>query len=92
MFLFETPAYCESAKQKKVLIINSYSKGNSLNGFTTSNWHDEITSGIESEFKDKKDNIDLNIEYMDSKQIKEESFYHALHENTDSTNKYLSKS
>ena len=32
-----------------------------------------------------------NIEYMDSKQIKEESFYHALHENTDSTNKYLSK-
>ena len=79
IFLLETPAYSESARQKRVLIINSYSKGNSLNGFTTSNWHDEITSGIESEFEDKKDNIDLNIEYMDSTFNFSDEYYNMLY-------------
>lgn len=79
IFLFETPVYSESTKQKKILILNSYDKGNSLNGFTPSNWHDEITDGIESSLKNSKENVDLKIEYMDSKFNVSDEYYYMLY-------------
>lgn len=66
IFLFEAPVHGEIASQKKVLILNSYNKGNSLNPLPSSNWCDEIISGIESKFKDDNENVALNVEYMDS--------------------------
>ena len=66
IFLFEIPVQGEITNPKNVLILSSYSKGNSLIRRFSSNWCDEITSGIESKFKDDKENVALNVEYMDS--------------------------
>jgi len=66
IFLFEIPVHGESTRPKSVLILSSYSKGNSLIRRFSSNWCDEVASGIESKFKDDKENVALNVEYMDS--------------------------
>ena len=79
MFLFETPAYSEITKQKNILILNSFSKGISYNGFNINSWCDEIISGIESKFEDNKDNINLNIEYMNSSYNFSDEYYNMLY-------------
>jgi signal transduction histidine kinase/ABC-type uncharacterized transport system substrate-binding protein len=79
IFFFKTPAYSEVTRQKKILILNSYDKGNDLNGFTPNNWHDEITDGIESSLMDSRENVDLKIEYMDSKFNVSDEYYEMLY-------------
>ena len=45
----------------------------------SSNWYDEIISGIESKFKDDKENVDLNVEYMDSTYNFSDEYYYMLY-------------
>ena len=56
MFLF---MHSQSANPTKILILNSYHKG-----FP---WEDNIVNGIETTFESSDENIELTIEYMDSK-------------------------
>ena len=79
LFIFETPAHSENSKSKKILILNSLSKGNDLNGFNTWNWNDEIISGLESKLKENKSNIELKVEYMDSTSNSSDEYYQMLY-------------
>lgn len=79
MSLLQIPAYCKDNDHKKVLIINSLSKGNSLNGFNTANWNDNIISGLESKLNESKFTIDLKIEYMDSTNYNSDEYYKMLY-------------
>ena len=65
--LFLPSAYAHNNQTKKVLIINSYHKG-----FP---WTDNIVSGIESVLKSEINNIELTVEYMDTKSIPYEAGY-----------------
>lgn len=79
IFLFETPVHSEVTKKKNILILNSYSQGNTFNEFNTSTWCDEITAGIESKLEDDKENINLNIEYMNSLYDFSDEYYNMLY-------------
>lgn len=80
IFLFETPAYSEITEPKNILILNSYSKAITLNGFNLNTWCDEITSGIESQFEGDKENINLNVEYMNSSYDFSNEYYNKLYD------------
>jgi len=55
---------------KHVLVINSYHKGYL--------WTDNTLAGIESVLKDGKKNIELHIEFMDSKRVVDQNHFHRL--------------
>ncbi len=58
------PAFAESIRQPRVLLIHSYHSG--------FDWTDSITAGVLSGFRDNGEQVRLFIEYMDSKQFKPE--------------------
>lgn len=80
MFLFETPVYCDNNIHKKILVINSLSRGNNISKFNTDNWNDEIISGLESNLKENNSNADLKIEYMDSTSNRSDEYYKMLYD------------
>jgi two-component system cell cycle sensor histidine kinase/response regulator CckA len=55
---------------KHVLIINSYHKGYQ--------WTDNTLAGIESVLKDGKSNIELHVEFMDSKRVVDKNHFYRL--------------
>lgn len=55
---------------KHVLIINSYHKGYP--------WTDSTLDGIESVLKDGKNNIEMHIEFMDSKRVVDKNYFNRL--------------
>jgi len=57
-------------QNKHVLVINSYHKGYQ--------WTDNTLAGIESVLKDGKRNIELHIEFMDSKRVVDKNHFHRL--------------
>lgn len=57
-------------QNKHVLVINSYHKGYP--------WTDNALAGIESVLKDGKRNIELHIEFMDSKRVVDKNHFHRL--------------
>ena len=59
IFLLNSFLFAQENPQKNVLILNSYNKG-----FLQT---DNIVNGIESVLEPEKNNIDLKIEYMDTK-------------------------
>ncbi|MDY0190500.1 MAG: ABC transporter substrate binding protein [Desulfuromonas sp.] len=62
LFIFLLPLLAGAqVEEKKVLILNSYNKG-----FT---WTDNVVSGIETVLKPAENNIDLCVEYMDTKSM-----------------------
>ena len=67
LFLFQMPAYAESTAQKNVLILNSYGNESNIgSGYQSKDWTSEIISSINSEFANSKNNINVNMTYMDS--------------------------
>ena len=60
-------AYAQEEPVRHVLVLNSYNKG-----FVQT---DNIVKGIESVLKPEENDIELRIEYMDSKAIKYDSQY-----------------
>lgn len=65
--LLERPAHAQSASEKSILILNSYSyKSNIKSGYQSRVWDNEIISSINSEFVNSKQNIDVKVQYMDS--------------------------
>ncbi|GKX65695.1 ATP-binding protein [Inconstantimicrobium mannanitabidum] len=79
IFLFQVDAFAENSPPKKILVINSLSKGNTLRGFNTNNWNDQIISGLESKLKKDNINVDLNVEYMDSSVYHSAEHYNILY-------------
>lgn len=85
IFLFQVPACSETysvdkaKSMKNVLILNSYITGTSINGFNSNNWFDNIIAGIKSEFKDNSENVNLNVEYMDSEYNSSDEYYSILY-------------
>ncbi len=70
LWLFMSPAAVVLAANNKkahVLVLNSYEKG-----FP---WTDNIVNGIESVLKKEPTDVELKVEYMDSKAIKYDSAY-----------------
>ena len=65
-------SYAQENTKKKVLILNSYHRGYK--------WTDDITEGIESVLKAENANATLHIEYMDTKRISDEQYFHQLDE------------
>ena len=63
--------YANDSEIKKVLVLNSYHPG-----FT---WSDGIMDGIRSEFKKSEQNIQIDIEYMDTKRISDLQHYNNLY-------------
>ena len=63
------PALADSIAKKRVLLLNSYSKGYS--------WTDNITNGVENVLL-KRDDIILTIEYMDTKVNNTQTYYQML--------------
>ena len=61
MILLMTAGVCFGAAPKRVLILNSYHKGYA--------WTDNIVEGIESTLREQIENIELRVEYMDTKRI-----------------------
>ncbi|MCD4845000.1 MAG: PAS domain S-box protein [Methanosarcinales archaeon] len=59
--------YAQEEQTKHVLVLNSYHRG-----FL---WTDNIVKGIESVFGSEENNIELTIEYMDTKSIKYDARY-----------------
>jgi PAS domain S-box-containing protein len=59
-------------QKKHVLVLHSYHRGYK--------WTDDIMLGIESALADKKKNIDLQVEYMDTKRISDEQYLQRLHQ------------
>lgn len=58
-------------KNKEILILNSYHRG--------LDWSDRVEEGILSKLKNNKnDNIDIKIEYMDSKENEDSTYYQKL--------------
>lgn len=57
-------------QNKHVLVINSYHKGYP--------WTDNTLAGIESVLKDGKRNIELHVEFMDSKRVVDKNHFHRL--------------
>jgi signal transduction histidine kinase/ActR/RegA family two-component response regulator len=57
-------------QNKHVLVINSYHKGYP--------WTDNTLDGIESVLKDGKRNIELHVEFMDSKRVVDKNHFHRL--------------
>jgi len=57
-------------QNKHVLVINSYHKGYP--------WTDSTLAGIESVLKDGKRNIELHVEFMDSKRVVDKNHLHRL--------------
>ncbi|NDV26998.1 ATP-binding protein [Desulfovibrio sp. JC010] len=68
--LFSSAAMAESEK-RNVLYLNSYQ-----NGYK---WSDDILEGVRDFFNESGMNIDLHIEYMDTKRFKDEEFMEILH-------------
>jgi len=79
LYFFQKPVYSESNSLKKILIINSYTKGNNISGYNTNNWHDEIITGLESKLKDNKENVSVALEYMDSNLNYSDEYYQILY-------------
>jgi len=67
LFLNSPFVYAQDGLMKHVLMLNSYQKG-----FL---WTDDIIKGIESVFEPGKNNIELTVEYMDTKTIGYETEY-----------------
>ncbi len=59
--------YAQEEQTKRVLVLNSYHRG-----FL---WTDNTVKGIESVFGSEENNIELTIEYMDTKSIKYDARY-----------------
>lgn len=75
VFAFLANAHAAPAPQpvdpnKRVLIINSYHKGYS--------WTDNTLAGIESVLKDGKSNIELHVEFMDTKRVVNKNHFNRL--------------
>ncbi|WP_319759179.1 ATP-binding protein [Maridesulfovibrio sp.] len=68
--LFSTVAMADSEK-RNVLYLNSYQ-----NGYK---WSDDILQGLRDSFLESGQNIDLHIEYMDTKRFKDRDFMEILH-------------
>lgn len=70
MLLFIFPAvvvHAENSQKPHVLVLNSYEKG-----FP---WTDNVVNGIESVLKKELNDVELKVEYMDSKAVKYDSAY-----------------
>lgn len=76
ILLISSTSYANS--KQKILILHSYHQ--------SYKWTDDINKGIKSEFKDKFNNIELFVEYMDSKRYVDEKHYKNLFNTY--TNKY----
>jgi PAS domain S-box-containing protein len=68
VFLFSPEARAE--KMKNVLILNSYHQG--------FKWTDDITQGIISALEPVKDSTRIYIEYMGTKWVRDEQYFHEL--------------
>ena len=64
--------YADGSQAKKVLVLNSYHQGFA--------WSDGIMDGIRSELKKSGQNIQIDIEYMDTKRICDKNHYQNLYE------------
>ncbi len=71
IIIFSSTFSMAEIEKKNVLFLNSYQ-----NGYA---WSDDILSGIREVFRDSNINIDLHIEYMDTKRFKGEDFTEILH-------------
>jgi len=65
-------SYAQDNTKKEVLILNSYHRGY--------RWTDDITEGIESVLRAESEDVSLYIEYMDTKRVSDERYFHQLHE------------
>ncbi|MDQ5988298.1 MAG: hypothetical protein CSYNP_04058 [Syntrophus sp. SKADARSKE-3] len=70
--LFGSDVQAQMPPKKRILILNSYHKGLS--------WTDNVVTGIESVLRDKGNNIELYIEYMDTKRYFGERHFKMLYE------------
>lgn len=72
-FLFsQSDAQAQVTPKKRILILNSYHKGLS--------WTDNIVAGIESVLRGEGKDIELYIEYMDTKRYYGERYFRKLYE------------
>ena len=65
-------SYIEANQKKNVLVLHSYHKG--------LGWTDRITQGIESVLHNTDQDIELHVEYMDTKRIFEAQYLQHLYE------------
>ncbi len=64
-------SYAQVGQKRQILVIHSYHRGYK--------WTDEIMEGIEAAFNNR-DDIDLWVEYMDTKRLFDEEYIHRLYE------------
>ncbi len=73
LLICSSPLLCaEDNPTKKVLVLNSYHQGFA--------WSDGITEGIKSELKGSRPDIEIDIEYMDTKRIYDKKHLANLYE------------
>jgi len=71
-FLIQSDVQAQMPPKKRILILNSYHKGLS--------WTDNIVVGIESVLRGEGKDIELYIEYMDTKRYYGEGYFKKLYE------------
>ncbi|HUU50530.1 MAG TPA: ABC transporter substrate binding protein, partial [Nitrospinota bacterium] len=72
LFILSCLSYAYQHDHKHVLVLNSYHKGYV--------WSDKIMEGILSVLESEKKNIDIHIEYMDTKRIHDDTHFQNLYE------------
>ncbi|SDL08993.1 Signal transduction histidine kinase [Maridesulfovibrio ferrireducens] len=71
IMIFSATLSMAESEKRNVLFLNSYQ-----NGYA---WSDDILDGVREVLNDSNLNIDLHIEYMDTKRFKGEEFMEILH-------------
>jgi GAF domain-containing protein/ABC-type uncharacterized transport system substrate-binding protein len=69
---FGFAVWAQDEEEAQVLVLHSYHQGYK--------WTDDITEGIESVLGDAQENVDLQIEYMDTKRIFDEEYIQGLYD------------
>ncbi len=72
LHILRTPAWATEHTEKNVLILNSYHKGYQ--------WSDDIVKGMEDVLKAGLKNVNLSVDYMDTKRVSEEAYFEKLYD------------
>lgn len=69
---YKTNSFAADSHEKQVLILNSYHKD--------VQWSDDIVDGITSVLKNGKEDINIHIEYMDTKNFHDDGYINSLYD------------
>lgn len=78
--LFQNTVYAKSETEKNILIIISDENfGNFMDGNKSMSWDNSILSSIDSVFINSKQNINVNLQYLDFNNVSQDTYYQEIY-------------